>query len=453
MNLLDGQKFIKQKQFGKALEIFSNLEKKTSDPRVIFYLGLINFELNNFKKSISYYNKYLKKNPKSTATLINLAIVLQTIGELDKSKNIYIKLIEINKFDIRPYYGLFNINSKNLTNRMFENLYKIKEFKNLSFYELGILDFLLSKKEKLNKKYDEELNYLKSSHQKIFNSNFNYNMSSQFYYNKIIGKNFDKITTNLEKITGTQNFDIYPIFIIGLPRSGSTLVESILTSTDEKINSYGESHVVNMSILDQIGSKIYKANFDEKLFKFQINLEVLNESILNKYSEYNKKGDVVKIFVDKSLENFFNIDLICKIYPNAKFLHTFRNPTDAAISIFQSMLPDLSWTHSIEDILNYIDNYFKVINFYKKKYPHKILDVELENLTNNSQKVSKSIIKFSDLTWKNEILKFYERKNLYSKTLSFSQIRSKVTKYNSNQYKQYFYILDDYKEKFNWLVN
>ena len=61
------------------------------------------------------------------------------------------------------------------------------------------------------------------------------------------------------------------------------------------------------------------------------------------------------------------------------------------------------------------------------------------------------MFKFCGLTWKEDILNFYKRKNLYSKTLSFNQIRSKVLKYNDKKYKSYFNLLSDYKDKYKWL--
>tara|TARA_B100000900_G_scaffold1357_1_gene1208 strand:- start:3423 stop:4784 length:1362 start_codon:yes stop_codon:yes gene_type:complete len=451
MDFLIGQKLIKQKEFGKALKIFQELKKQNTDKRIDFYLGLINFELNYFEKSIYYYKKYIENEKNSFPGLLNLAIVMQTIGKFKEAKEIYTKLLNLNNFDVRPYYGLFNLNSKNLTTNLFENLNKIKNKKNLNLYEQGIINFLLSKKEKKNKKIVNEISFLKKSHESIFNLNYSYNKSSQFYYQKIISKYFDKIKIKNENIKNISKNKINPIFIIGLPRSGSTLVESILTSTKEKISSYGESHVVNMSLIEQISSKIFNKNFDEKKFKFEVDLENLTKNILNRYLDYNHQEKNIEKFLDKSLENFFNIELIYKIYPNAKFLHTFRRPVDAIISIYQSMLPDLSWTHSLEDILDYVDSYFKVINYYKKKYPNLIMDVNLENFTSDNVNISKNIIKFCNLTWSNDILNFYERDDLYSKTLSFSQIRSKVTKYEKNKYQEYFYLLNNYKKKFSWL--
>ena len=178
----------------------------------------------------------------------------------------------------------------------------------------------------------------------------------------------------------------------------------------------------------------------------------MNEKVINKYSQLFKNGyKKNNKFVDKSLENFFNIKVIINLFPKAKFLHTYRNTLDSVISIYQSMLPDLSWSHNIENILEYVNNYLNIIHHYKTKYPNFILDVNLENLTIDSEKKTREIFDFCDLTWDAQVLNFYKRKDLFSKTLSFNQIRSKVGKYNINKYKAYYGLLDSYKKKYKWL--
>ncbi len=117
------------------------------------------------------------------------------------------------------------------------------------------------------------------------------------------------------------------------------------------------------------------------------------------------------------------------------------------------MLPDLSWAHSIEHILSYLDSYNHVINYFKAKYPDIILDVNLEDLTKDSVKISKKIFNFCELTWDDEILNFYKRKDLFSKTLSFTQIRSKVKKYDLEKYRPYYNLLNKFKHKYKWLQN
>ncbi len=452
MNLSEVQNLIKRKEFGTALRfLMKYMKKKTGDIRISFYLGLVYFELNKFDKSIFYYENFLKEKPESEPALLNLAIVKQTVGKLNAAKKIYLNIININKLNIRAYYGIYTLDSKYISNKIYQNLYEINKREKLNLYDQGIINFLLSKIEKKNNRLKKEIEYLNKSHEKIFNSNYSYNLSAQFYYNQIISKFFNKveIIKKRKKIEGMNNKNFQPIFIVGLPRSGSTLIESILTSSQEKLSSVGECHVINMSVLDEVGMKIYSKNFDIKNFEFKINQENINRNILKRYNNYNILND--NKFIDKSLENFYNVEVIIDIFPKAKFLHTFRNSLDSIISIHQSMLPDLSWTHKIEDILAYIDNYQNACAYFKVKYPNNFLDIDLEKFTLNSEKFTKKIFKFCELTWDKNILQFYQRKNLYSKTLSFNQVKSKISKYDKNKYQPYFHLIKDYEEKYKWL--
>ena len=450
MNFLTGQKLVAQKEFGKALDIFLNLKDKND--LILFYLGLIYFELNNFNKSIYYYGKFLKKKPNSILALYNLAFVKQSIGELEASKNIYLKLIEIDKNKIRPFYGLFTLDPNFLNDYYFEKILEIQKNYSHTLFEEGIINYLLSKKEKKNKKFYKEIKYLKNSHDLIFKSKKQYNISSQFYYNQIVSKFYNKIKFTNNQNNKLNNNKIIPIFIVGMPRSGSTLVDAILSSGSENVNSLGECHVVNISILEQIGPKIYTKDFNLKKFTFEINLKSLNDSVLRRYDQFNfDKTKCNQILIDKSLENFLNIESIIRIFPKAKFLHTFRNPSDSVISIFQSMLAELSWSHSLENILIYYNNYYKIINYYKNRFPNSIMDIDLEKFTNNSYHMSKEIYEFCGLKWNENVLEFYKRDNLHSKTLSFAQIRNEISKYNTNKYEPYLHLLEKYKTKFNWL--
>ena len=104
-------------------------------------------------------------------------------------------------------------------------------------FEEGIINYLLSKKEKKNKKFYKEIKYLKNSHDLIFKSKKQYNTSSQFYYNQIVSKLYNKIKFTNNQNNKLNNNKIIPIFIVGMPRSGSTLVEAILNSGSENVNS------------------------------------------------------------------------------------------------------------------------------------------------------------------------------------------------------------------------
>ena len=207
------------------------------------------------------------------------------------------------------------------------------------------------------------------------------------------------------------------------------------------MKTFGESNFFNVCILEQLSPKIFSKNFEEKNFNFQIDLKILSKSIYERYDLSNFKNNY--IFIDKSLENFFNIEIILKIFPNAKFIHTFRNLKDSFFSIFTSMLSELSWTHSIDNIDNYIFNYRNTLDFFKKKYPNTILDMNLDDLIFDTENLSKDIFKFLDFEWDPNSLNFYLRKDLFSKTISASQIRKKIDKNNKSNYKNYYVLIND----------
>ena len=450
MNIKTGKKFVREKNYLEAEKIFLNLLKKDKDLMLVnYFLGIIYFELQNYKKSKFHYESSLKFNPNSKEILINLAYLEQSYGNLEEAKDIYQKLLTLNPYYIETYYRIYLLNSDYLKEEYKSFFLEITNKENISLHERALANYLLSKIEKKKDEYKSEIDYLKKSHIDIFNSKKNYNLQSNFYYQEIISKKYKKIIfSNVKK----KNFNFeksFPIFIVGLPRSGSTLVETILSDND-KIKGLGENYVINMAVLNQISGKIFANNFDKKNFELSIDCPELESFVLKKFSNLFEFNENIR-FVDKTLENFFNIDIILNLFPNAKFLHCFRNLNDAVIAIFQSLLPTLSWTHNLDDIINYIDEYLKIIKFFKKKYPDKIMDIKLENLTEDNEKIGKKIFNFCNLNWNNKSFNFNKKKDLQIKTTSNVQLREKVTNYDYDKYKQYKFILNDYTKKYKWL--
>ena len=435
MKLTTGQNFIRQKKYFAALRFFKTiLALNPNKPEIFFYLGRVYSELQDFENSLNYYNKYLDHDKDSINCLINLAILYFNIGNKKNSEQYFKKVIKLNKNYILAYYGLFNLSNDLLTEKEFDYLKFILNNNNsLNLSDKSVINFLLSKKKKKEKNIEKELKFIENYHKQSFNSNFSYNKQSQFYYENIIGNFNDKI----KFIKNEKSFNnIKPIFIIGLPRSGSTLIEALLVSSEKKIKTYGESNFFNIAIVDQIKDQIFNKNFDIKNFEYIIDLSLLKKSLQDRY-----KIDNEAIFLDKSLENVFNIEVILKIFPKAKFIHTSRKLNDSILSIYFSMLPELSWTLSLNTIKDYVHKYNKTISFYRKKFPKKILDISLEKLTSNSEQLSKEIFNFCELKWNKSSLEYYKRTDLFTKTLSSSQIRKNISKDNQSKYEQYYFLL------------
>ena len=424
-------------EFKKALKILEDLIKNgNKNITIFFHLGKIYFALNDYKKSIIYFRKCNQIQPNSPKVLYNLALVFQGLGKINEAEKLFNKLININPNDIRSYYGLFNLSINNITEKYKNKLKDLSNSGKINLFEKTLINFIFSKLKKKERKFKEEIKFLDLSHKLCFESNYNYNIQSNLYYKKIIKNHFNKIEYEGSIKTNKNLSKFKPIFIIGLPRSGSTLVESLISQSSNQILSFGEFHAINMSIFDQIASTIYSENFNLNNFKFIINKEKFQNSLLERYGNIENK-----IFIDKSLENFFNIEIILKFFPDAKFLHTFRNFNDSIIGIYQRMMPDLSWSHDIKNILEYANNYKMIINYFKNKYPKHILDIDLEKLTNDQKNESQRIFDFCNIDWNDDVLNFNKKNKLFTKTNSFLQIRNKIDKYNINKYETYYYLL------------
>lgn len=436
----EGLKKLQERKFCEALSILDKLMKlNPNDGDVLFTLGNIYYELNDLKKSSFYFEKSLNIFSNSQIVINNYAITLQSLGKIEKAKKLFEDLIKLNPNNIKAYYRLFRISHKDFENNYLDKI-KLFEFKNnLSLENSSLINFIISKYQK-NKDKKNEITYLHNAHKSQFDSNIVHNSKLNEYHIKILINNFNKFDflNNYKKFHQLRNKK--PIFIIGLPRSGSTLIETLLVQNEKECYSYGESSAFETSIYSQIKKNILIKNYDYQNFKFSINKEIFLNFIKNTYL-YSDNN----LIIDKSLENFFYIDLILKVFPEAKFIHTFRNRLDSAIAIYQSMLIYLPWTHSIDNITKYILNYEKVINYFKKKYPDKILDVNLEDFTNDPNVHSKRIYDFCNLHFSDDILKFYNKKDLVSKTTSFMQVRNKIQKYNKNKYEPYYSLI---KNKF-----
>ena len=120
------------------------------------------------------------------------------------------------------------------------------------------------------------------------------------------------------------------------------------------------------------------------------------------------------------------------------------------MSTFKTNLPNLSWTHSIEDILKYHDTYFKTINQFTQNSADFIYNLSYEKLIDNPERETKDLFNYCELPWRSECLEFYKRKDLISKTTSNLQIRSAIQKHSLDRYLPYRKLLNKYGDKYSW---
>ena len=453
MNLDPVKKLMYEQDFTAAEKLLQKGLKTEKDKFMIFYfLGLVHFELRNLDKSIQFFEKSLNLRPNNISVYIKLAVLYQTMGDTVSSKNNYLKSIELDSNQIRSYYGLYQLKPKFLKDEYYDKIKNISLHAKENSTDLAISKFLLSKFEITKKNLKKELTLLEDAHKTIFNANLQYNRESDFYYKKIMQKFHNKIEyLNLDN-SDKQKYT-KPIFIIGLPRTGSTLIESIISTANNNYLSFGESSFFHMGILEQIKKKNLFNN--ENYFNvniIELDLKEFKEYLYKRYSQFSPSENEKEI-IDKSLDNFFNIETILKVFPDAKIINSTRNIYDNIIAIYEKLLAKLSWAHTIKDILDYIDIYLKIMDYYKKKYPQNIITISLESLNNDKYIETKKIFEFCDLNWNEEIFEFHKRDNLYIKTSSNVQLRTGIQSYDYNKYKRYYSLFENYKKNYDWLKN
>ena len=244
----EGLNKLKKRQVLAALNIFKKLHKlNPNNGDILFFLGNIYYELNDLKKSLFYLEQSLQKYPNSEAIINNYAITLQSLGRIDKAKELFMNLIKLNPNNIKAYYRLFRMNLKNFEKKYLDKIKLIEKEQNLNLEDKSLINFIYSKYEKRTS-VRSEIKFLDLAHEYQFNSRLKYNSRSVEYHTEILMNNFNNIKfidKNEALLTMVKK---KPIFIIGLPRSGSTLIESLITQNKRKFYSYGESSIFDTSI-------------------------------------------------------------------------------------------------------------------------------------------------------------------------------------------------------------
>ena len=409
-------------------------------------LGNVYSQRNDLNKAIIFYSKAVSIKKDYSNAIFNLALTSEEIGKKNDAIKLYKNAIRYDPDNLAFYHNLSRIDETIFLVKSINLIKKILKNKDCSNFNKSSGFFILAYDQRRKRNIKKEIEYLIQAHKFFLYSNEKIHNQISFFWIRLMPKIIKKFDFELEH---TQK-QIKPIFIVGLPRSGSTLIESILCSGKKIIPNGGETAIIHRTFMD-----VSKNFFVQK--KFLIDAEKLN---INEKSFVKKANDQYKllnltnkdnVFTDKSLENFFYIELIIKFFPNSKIIICKRNILQIIISIYQNFLPKIKWSHSIDNILEYIDNYFKIIDNFEKEYPNKMHIVELEKLIKNPINSSKDLFNFCNLEWDKKCLEFYKRDDLISKTASNVQVRSKIFSADQKKNIAYKEFLQPYASKYEWL--
>jgi len=432
-------------------------------------LGVIFKKLAKDEKAINCYEKTIKLQPNHIGAYYNLGKAFGDLGEEAKAINCYKKAIEINPNyadaynnlgtcykvqgdfknailnyelavkskpeNLSYFYPLSELKNEILDSNLKYNVEKIINNKECNNQNLAFGNFLLARFESKEKCYEKELDYLIKGHKYFFEfKKAKFNRQLRYWLDDLpqVSKSSDYNSFNI------INDKIKPIFIVGVPRCGSTLVEKIIASGSKPIPIGEETSLLHKFIM----KKHNLSNFKNEDFNKMVLEEYRQKSLIQEKNDY--------VFTDKSLENFFYIGLIKKTFPNAKVINCNRNVSSSIMSIMKNNLVEVPWAHDIKNIFKYFNIYHEIILHFDKIYPGFIYHLNYEKLVIEPEKESKKLMEFCNLPWDEKCLEFYKRKDLISKTASNIQIREAIYKNSAEKYLPYKFFLNQHGLKYSW---
>ncbi|MDX1496530.1 MAG: sulfotransferase, partial [Salinisphaeraceae bacterium] len=220
-----------------------------------------------------------------------------------------------------------------------------------------------------------------------------------------------------------------PVFIVGTPRCGSTLLESMLKSGAPELIDTEESgvmlHAADLSQCDN--SETW--------------LQTYRERIRAAYRDFGVEAPQCR-FSDKTLDHFFVLDLILKVFPQAKVIWMRRHPYAVTMSILKNNMIHLPWAHDVNQIFEYIDLQNTLMAHWKDQFGDAILELEYESLASDPETQAKHVFEFCELEWNASALNFHKQTTKASKTASAAQIREGINTRAIRAYEPYIAQLD-----------
>ena len=352
-----------------------------------FNLSNVFRDLGKLQESEKALRKAIDLNPQYAKAYANLGNLLRDLGNLQESEKALLKAIDLNPQFAKAYYSLSIFRASEETKIVYEKLFSEEILHNKTDEEKIDIYFARANFLHQEKKYEGSTNFLDLANnlqKTIKASNLDSIIQKSQYLLEISER---QNMNNIEKINLPET-----IFIVGMPRSGSTLLESIL-DMNEDVFGLGET-----TILDDLFQKIEESN----------NLSNLAEQYTIKSQELSKNK---KITINKNLYNYQYAGIISKYITNAKIINCVRNPLDNILSIYRAnFAKGHGYASCLQDCSKLFLHQEELIKRYKKIYPSKIYSLDYDLLVNNPIKEIKSLINWLAWKWDEKYLLHHQNK-------------------------------------------
>ena len=437
----------KRQKYGEALkhaQDFYNEDKKNINAMKLLSTAL--FRTDRYQEAIDIYNDILKLEPKNTDVMLSMGHLYKTSGEIDKSINCYQTAYKTDKYFGDSYWSLANLKTYTFSESEVISIDKMVNDPYVSVDEKTFMHFALGKAYEDLNEYEKSFNHYKEG---------NLIKKSKALFNV---DDFEKECTNQIEVCTDDLFEMKskwgseskaPIFILGLPRVGSTLIEQILSSHSLVEPTHELPNIISTALrLNERKSQDKKSRYPDILLSLSSpQLKLIGD-------KYIKDSEVFRsdkpYFIDKMPNNFRHIGLIKLILPNAKIIDIRRSSMSACFSCFKQLFAEgQEFTYDLKDLAGYYNNYVELMNHWNKVLPNQILSINYEDVVNNFEDSVRDILEYCEIPFEKECLEFYKSKRSV-KTPSAEQVRQPIYTSGMDYWKNYEPYLDDLKNNLKY---
>ena len=386
-------------------------------------LGIILQERSRLEEAEKNYEQAIKINPNLAEAYNNLGNILNDLGRLEEAEKNIRQAIKLKPDFAAAHLALALIKKFNVKDEQYSKMLKIYLDKNTSEKQLCHINFGLAK-------VYEDLGDFKKAFEHYSEGNalrkkmLNYDINQDVEHFDKIKLNYPSILKNSLKSENIEK-NLIPVFIVGMPRSGTTLVEQIISS-HVQVTGAGE-----LTFANQFGLALAKGYADKS-----------SDSLINFRNKYLAKlQNIAKgnlIVTDKMPNNFHFIGLITAAFPEAKIVHVKRNAAAVCWGIYKQCFQNkkLVFSYATKDIVNNYKLYQNIMKFWESSLKDKIYTLEYELLVENQESETRQLIDYLGLDWDEKCLSPQNNTRSVS-TASNTQVRKKIYQGSSQQWKKY----------------
>jgi Flp pilus assembly protein TadD len=417
----------RQGKWEEALSAFSQAQRLQPDnPDITFNLGVVHHDLGRFDQAVDFHRRALRLRPGSVDFSNSLAAALKEQGLLSEAIAQFRETLRIQSDNAFAYANLAEFAAEGYLEFEPGELERIKSLLDSGRHsapDRNLLSFALGAVHQRRRCYDEAFRYFKLGNDLKRNLLVQHNLAfdPQAHHalvDRIIAAHGRSFFQRVKKWGVATDL---PIFIVGMPRSGTTLVEQILASHPQ---------VFGAGELDDICRFIRQcpsANRAELYTKPLLpNLRVTRNSAADYLTFLAGRASGAARVTVKTNENFLHLGLIATLFPRARIIHCRRDPLDVCLSCYSQNFNSADFAWSLEDIGAYYRAYERVMAHWCRVLPIEIHDLRYEELVHDQEKVTRELLAFCGLTWEERCLAFYNTRRAV-RTASTLQVRKPIS--------------------------